>query len=233
MAGEKVGDVYLGLGLDSTQFDNQMKNLGATSQKTVERSFSGVGKKIGMALGAAALGGFVKDCLDLGSDLAEVQNVVDVSFTTMSSKVNEFAQNAASQFGLSETMAKQFAGTFGTMAQSMGLTEAAAYDMSTALTGMAGDVASFYNMSHEEAYTKLKSVFTGESESLKELGVIMTQTNLDQYALANGFGKTTAKMTEQEKVMLRYQYVMSSLSNAQGDFARTSDKQNCHLAIAI
>ena len=95
--------------------------------------------------------------------------------------------------------------------------------MATALTGLTGDVASFYNLSQEEAYTKLKSVFTGETESLKELGVVMTQSALDQYALANGFGKTTNKMTEQEKVALRLQFVQNQLSAASGDFARTSD----------
>lgn len=98
-----------------------------------------------------------------------------------------------------------------------------AYAMSTTLTGLAGDVASFYNITQGEAYTKLKSVFTGETESLKDLGVVMTQTALDQFALANGYGKTTAKMTEQEKVALRYAFVQQQLSLAQGDFARTSD----------
>ena len=95
--------------------------------------------------------------------------------------------------------------------------------MSTQLTGLAGDVASFYNISQDEAYTKLKSVFTGETESLKDLGVVMTQTALDSYAMANGFGKTTAQMSEAEKVALRYSFVQNQLSNAAGDFARTSD----------
>ena len=95
--------------------------------------------------------------------------------------------------------------------------------MSTTLTGLSGDVASFYNISQDEAYTKLKSVFTGETESLKDLGVVMTQTALDQFALQNGFGKTTAKMTEQEKVALRYAFVQKQLTDASGDFARTSD----------
>ena len=120
-------------------------------------------------------------------------------------------------------MAKQYTGTFGAMAKAFGFVESEAYAMSTTLTGLAGDVASFYNITQGEAYTKLKSVFTGETESLKDLGVVMTQTALDQFALANGYGKTTAKMTEQEKVALRYAFVQQQLSLAQGDFARTSD----------
>ena len=142
----------------------------------------------------------------------------------MNKKVNEFAQNAASTFGLSETMAKKFTGTFGAMANAFGFSEKESYKMSTALTGLAGDVASFYNISQDEAFTKLKSVFSGETETLKDLGIVMTQTALDQYALANGFGKTTSAMTEQEKVALRYAFVQQQLQNATGDFSRTSDQ---------
>jgi phage-related protein len=187
----------------------------------------GMAKKAGAALAAAfavkKIIDFGASCIELGSDLAEVQNVVDVTFPRMSKKVDEFARNAAGSFGLSETMAKKFTGTFGAMAKAFGFNEQAAYEMSTALTGLAGDVASFYNISQDEAYTKLKSVFTGETESLKDLGIVMTQSALDSYALANGFGKTTAKMTEAEKVALRYKFVTDQLTLASGDFIRTSD----------
>lgn len=196
----------------------------------IKQSFNGLGsavKKIGLLIGGAFAVGklvqFGKECVELGSDLAEVQNVVDVTFTTMSDKVNEFAKNAMTSAGLSETMAKQYVGTFGAMSKSFGFSEQQAYDMSTALTQLTGDVASFYNISQDLAYIKLKSVFTGETETLKDLGVVMTQTALDQYALANGYGKTTSKMTEQEKVALRLAFVQKQLSAASGDFIRTSD----------
>ena len=191
------------------------------------RGITSVAKKAGATIAAAfgvkKLIEFGKSCLDLGSDLAEVQNVVDVTFPSMTAQVDKFAQSAAKTFGLSETMAKQYTGTFGAMAKAFGFSEQQAYDMGTSLTALAGDVASFYNLSQDEAYTKLKSVFTGETESLKDLGVVMTQTALDSYALANGFGKTTAQMSEAEKVALRYQFVQEQLALANGDFARTSD----------
>lgn len=180
------------------------------------------GKTLAAAFGVKKIADFAKQCLELGSDLAEVQNVVDVTFPSMTAQVDTFAKKAANSFGLSETMAKQYVGTFGAMAKAFGFTESAAYDMSATLTGLAGDVASFYNISQDEAYTKLKSVFTGETETLKDLGVVMTQTALDSYALANGFGKTTSAMSEAEKVALRYQFVQDNLSAASGDFARTS-----------
>lgn len=195
----------------------------------IKQSFNGLGsavKKIGLLIGGTFAVGklvqFGKECVELGSNLAEVQNVADVTFTTMSDKVNEFAKNAMTSAGLSETMAKRYVGTFGAMSKSFGFSKAQAYDMSTALTQLTGDVASFYNISQGLAYIKLKSVFTGETETLKDLGVVMTQSALDQYALANGYGKTTSAMTEQEKVALRLAFVQKQLSAASGDFIRTS-----------
>lgn len=214
----------------SVIIDTRMDTTGVRNGvSAIKQSFNGLGsavKKIGLLIGGAfavgKLAQFGKECVELGSDLAEVQNVVDVTFTTMSDKVNEFAKNAMTSAGLSETMAKRYVGTFGAMSKSFGFSEAQAYDMSTALTQLTGDVASFYNISQDLAYIKLKSVFTGETETLKDLGVVMTQSALDQYALANGYGKTTSAMTEQEKVALRLAFVQKQLSAASGDFIRTS-----------
>lgn len=215
MGADSAGQIGLDLVINKNDFDRQLKGIQTTAKKA--------GAAIAAAFAVKKLVDFSAQCIKLGSDLQEVQNVVDVTFPSMSKQVNEFAKNAISQFGLSETMAKRFTGTFGVMAKSFGFNEQAAYEMSTALTGLAGDVASFYNISQDEAYTKLKSVFTGETESLKDLGVVMTQAALDQYALANGYGKTTAAMSEAEKVALRYNFVQQQLTAAAGDFVRTSD----------
>lgn len=215
MSATSVGQIGLDLVVNQKQFHKQMAGV------------TGLAKKAGFALAAAfsvkKLIDFGKESIKLGSDLQEVQNVVDVTFPTMTKQVDDFAKSAASSFGLSETMAKRFAGTFGAMSKAFGFTEKQAYDMSTALTGLAGDVASFYNLDQEEAYTKLKSVFTGETETLKDLGVVMTQNALDAYAMAKGYGKVTASMSEAEKVALRFAFVQDKLSAATGDFIRTSD----------
>lgn len=215
MGATSVGEIGLDLVINSSGFQRQVSKMEGLAKKA--------GATLASAFAVKKLVDFSAKCLELGSDLSEVENVVDVTFSTMSDQVDKFAKSAAKSFGLSETMAKQYTGTFGAMAKAVGFTEQQAYDMSTALTGLAGDVASFYNLTQDEAYTKLKSVFTGETESLKDLGVVMTQTALDSYAMANGFGKTTSAMTEQEKVALRYRFVLDQLSLAQGDFARTSD----------
>lgn len=190
---------------------------------SIANAFKKVARVVGAVISVTAIVAFSESCIELGSNLSEVQNVVDVTFGSMNQNVNQFAKNAIDQFGLSELAAKKYMGTYGAMAKSFGFEPSSVYNMSAAITGLTGDVASFYNLSTDEAYTKLKSIFTGETESLKELGVVMTQTALDQYALNNGFGKTTSEMTEQQKVMLRYQFVMSQLSDATGDFARTSN----------
>lgn len=211
----KIGDVELGLVVNQQGFTNQLNGI--------QQKVMGFAKVLAGAFAVKKLIDFGSEAIKLGSDLNEVQNVVDVAFPKMSKQVDEFAKSAMYASGLSETMAKRYTGTFGAMSKAFGFSEQQAYEMSTALTSLAGDVASFYNISQDEAYTKLKSVFTGETETLKDLGVVMTQTALDAYAMANGFGKTTAQMSEAEKVALRFAFVTDQLALASGDFARTSD----------
>ena len=166
---------------------------------------------------------FGKQCIEAASDLQEVANVMNVTFGDSADLVDRWAKTQAASFGLSETAAKRYLGTFGTMASQFGFTADQAANMSIALTGLAGDVASFYNMEDSAAAKKLESIFTGETETLKALGVVMTETNLNAYAMEKGLSKTVKQMSENEKVGLRYNFVMDKLSHAQGDFARTSD----------
>lgn len=141
----------------------------------------------------------------------------------MTKQVNAFSQNAITQFGLSEKATKQYMGTFGAMSKSFGFSEEAAYEMSKTVTGLVGDVASFYNISQDLAAVKLKAIWTGETEGLKDLGIVMTQTALQEFALQKGMNKTMSQMSEAEKVALRYSFVQEKLALATGDFARTSD----------
>lgn len=215
-------DVIFKNGQFNKQLANTQKQVEAAG-KPIQATFNKIAKVAAAAFSIKKIVDFGASCINLGSDLAEVQNVVDVAFPKMNEQVNSFAKNAIEQFGLSQTVAKKYMGTFGAMSKAFGFAEAEAEKMSEKLTGLAGDVASFYNISSDEAYTKLKSVFTGETETLKDLGVVMTQSALDSYAMANGYGKTTSAMTEQEKVALRYQFVLDQLQLASGDFVRTQD----------
>ncbi|MGN1133245.1 MAG: hypothetical protein ACI4RN_02200, partial [Oscillospiraceae bacterium] len=147
----------------------------------------------------------------------------DTAFGSMSYKMEEFANNSIKQFGISKLAAKQTGSTFMAMASGMGLAQDNASDMAISLTGLSADMASFYNVSQDVASTALKSIFTGETETLKQFGIVMTDANLQAYALSQGISKSTSEMTQAEKVQLRYNYVMSQTALAQGDFAKTQD----------
>ena len=210
--------------------DTQLNNRGfTTGVKNMEgklgglnKTLIGLGKTIASVFAVRALVNFGKGCVELGSNIAEVQNVVDVAFGDMAYKIEQFSETAIQNFGMSRLAAKKTASTYMAMARGMGINEAAAADMAIGLTSLTGDVASFFNISQELADVKLKSVFTGETETLKDLGIVMTQTNLQAYALSQGLSKNISDMTQAELVGLRYNFVLNQLSLANGDFARTS-----------
>lgn len=188
-----------------------------------------LGTALGLGLAQMAgqvvhsLGRVADQAIELASDVTEVQNVVDTAFGSMAYKCEDFADIAIDQFGMSKLSAKQTASTYMAMAKSMGLSMDAASDMAIETAKLTGDVASFYNISTDLASIKLKSIFTGETETLKDLGVVMTEVNLKQFALQQGIKKSYSQMSQAEKVALRYKFVMNTLTDAQGDFARTSD----------
>ena len=166
---------------------------------------------------------FAMESLSVASDLAEVQNVVDVTFGDGASAINTWAKSAKNAFGMGELKAKQFAGTMGAMLKSMGFTGDEVMDMSTNLTQLAGDMASFYNLDHEEAFDKIRAGISGETEPLKQLGINMSVANLEAYAMSQGIDKAYESMTQAEQAALRYNYLISATADAQGDFNRTSD----------
>jgi len=202
------------------------KELDASLSKTEKRlndfgkKMQSIGKDMSLYLTTpiVALGGA---SIKLASDFQESLNKVDVAFKESSYRVKEFAKTTIDSFGIAEGTALDMAALFGDMATSMGINTVEASKLSTSLVGLAGDLASFKNMNIEEVTTALNGVFTGETESLKRLGIVMTEVNLKQFALEQGMNANLQTMSQSEKVMLRYQYVMSKTSNAQGDFART------------
>lgn len=216
------GKVTIDTSLNTKGFDQGVKGiergLGGMKSALME-----IGKTVAAVFAAGKLIQFGKECIELGSDVAEVQNVVDVAFGDMAGQVETFANQAITNFGMSTLAAKKTSSTYMAMARGMGVAMDGAAEMSLALTGLSGDVASFYNITQEEAAYKLQSVFTGETESLKELGVVMTQTNLQQYAMQHGMNANIQSMTQAEQVALRYAYVTDQLALASGDFLRTQD----------
>lgn len=210
-----------------TRVDTTGVTKGFAAIKSGANSVMGAVGKLGAALGIAfgvkALIDFAKSSIELSSDVQEVQNVVDVAFGDMRDQMEAFADTAIETFGISKLTAKQTGSTYMAMAKGMGIAGQEAADMALNLTGLSADMASFYNVSQKYTDIALKSVFTGETETLKQYGIVMTQTNLQEFARQKGITKSIQSMTQQEQTLLRYQYVMKQTALAQGDFARTQD----------
>ena len=179
-------------------------------------------KTIAKVVSITALGKLGAQAIEVASNLEEVQNVVDVSFGNMADDIEWFSKNAMRAFGLSELAVKKTASTFMAMSNGMGIARNAGKIMSMQLTALTGDMASFYNTTEETAQIALASVFTGETETLKKFGVVLTEANLKAYALSKGIKTNYQDMSQAQKVALRYNYVMEATADAQGDFVRTS-----------
>ena len=225
----RAGDPFNSSG--DIEIDARVNTSGVSDEmRSTARRASGVGDIIKGAIGAniiqeagEKLIDFAKDAVMAASDLEEVQNVVDVTFGSAADEINKFATDGAKAFGLTELQTKKYAGTLGSLFKSMGLGQDEVTDMSIAMSGLVGDMASFYNLDYETAFEKLRSGISGETEPLKQLGVNMSVANLEAFSLSQGIQKTYEEMTEAEKATLRYNYIMQATADAQGDFARTSD----------
>lgn len=186
-------------------------------------AFSRLAKAIGLVMIARKALDTIKTGIDYASDLAEVQNVVDVTFGSATEAINSWSKECLAAYGMNEVSAKRYAGTIGAMLKSSGLAGDAIVDMSKDMVGLAGDMASFYNLDLETAFEKIRSGISGETEPLKQLGINMSVANLEAYALSQGITTAYNEMSQAEQVMLRYNYLMSTTADVQGDFARTQD----------
>ena len=205
------------------QFEGTVKDTMDGAESTVSTTAAKIAKAIGSAFVTKQIIEFGKAAIGVASDLNEVQNVVDTTFGDGSVKIDEWAKSAAEAFGESELQAKQFTSTLGAMFKSMGVGQADMEEMSMSLAGLAGDMASFYNLDPTEAFEKLRSGISGETEPLKQLGINMSVVNLEAFAMSEGITKSYQEMTQAEQATLRYQYIMSATADAQGDFTNTSD----------
>ena len=196
-------------------------NAASTKLKSFGNKAKDIGKSLSMSL-TLPIGLVGGAAIKLASDFEESMNKVDVAFGTSSESVKDFAKTTLEQFGIAEGSALEMTSLFGDMATGMGIAQNDAANLSTSMVGLAGDLASFKNMNIEEVTTALSGVFTGETESLKRLGIVMTEVNLKQFAMEQGIKKNIKEMTQAEKVALRFEYILSVTGNAQGDFARTS-----------
>lgn len=195
----------------------------AKFSELVKASFLGGAIASGVSILTSKAMELGKESIQLASDLVEVQNVVDTTFGQNASQIDEWAKTTLNAYGITELQAKQWSGSMGAMLKSSNIASEDMLIMSTNLAGLAGDMASFYNLDHDNAWQKIRSGIAGESEPLKELGINMSVANLEAYALAQGIKKSFSDMSQAEQTLLRYNYLMEVSADAQGDFARTYD----------
>ncbi|GAB6169698.1 hypothetical protein JCM1393_21580 [Clostridium carnis] len=204
----------------ATNCNSTLKNIGDTAGKVA----SGAGKVSSTMMPATiAIGGLSVAAGNLGTDLLESLNKVEVACGGGAEEVIRFSETTLDSFGIAKGSALDMVAQFSDMGTGMGIGTEAANSMSMSLVGLAGDLASFKNVRIDVAKTALNGIYTGETESLKQLGIVMTEANLQEYAHSQGINKKINEMNQAEKVQLRYNYVLDKTKNAQGDFANTSD----------
>lgn len=241
------GKVVIETGLDSTGLKKELNNLkpqftemgntgtkamnqistsmnGATkSMGSLKSSLKGIIGTLGVVFSLKALINFGQQAVNVASDLTEVDNVVQKAFGNMRGEMDALADSSIKNLGISRLEAYQTGSTFMAMGKSMLTSSQDAKDMALNLTKLSANMASFFNTSNKYAAIALKSIYTGETETLKQYGVVMTEVNLKQFALAQGISKSYNEMSQSERVMLRYQYVMQQLGYIGDDFIDTQD----------
>lgn len=218
MADSKLRVRFLG---DTSSLNDALQNA-SRKLDSFGKKASQIGKDLSLRLTlpiATAAGASIK----MASDMEESTNKVRVAFGDSSKSVEQFAKTSLRSFGIAESSALDMTALFGDMATGMGVSQSEAANLSKRLVGLAGDLASFKNINISEVTTALSGVFTGETESLKRLGIVMTEANLEQFRMNEGIARSVKEMSQQEKIMLRLRYIFSVTQNAQGDFARTSE----------
>lgn len=245
-AGGKAGNAAGNLNGRINTLSSSMLGLRGTTLKAVG-SLKNFARQLlssmGIYLGIYGAIRGAKKAIDISSDLVEVQNVVDVTFGDMAYKVEDFAQTSIEQFGMSELALKQYSSRFQAMGTAMGIDSSligsanenlskmtdgyisasdSMADMSLNLTKLTADMASFYNVEQDIVAEKLASIFTGQTRPLRDFGLDLTQATLQEWALKQGMDVNIQSMSQAEKTMLRYQYVLANTTAAQGDFARTA-----------
>ena len=218
-----IKDITKAIEKEGKKWDDAAGDAAGGAESAWDKAVKGIVGKLTAAGVAAIFMKWGKAAIEAASDLQEVQNVVDVTFGESASKIEAWSKQAGKQYGLTETAAKKYTSTIGAMLKSQGMADDEIVQTSTDLAGLTADMASFYNLDFETAFQKIRSGISGETEPLKQLGINMSAANLEAFRLEKGITKAYSAMSQSEQTMLRYQYLMQATSDAQGDFARTSD----------
>lgn len=234
LVAKSFNDMANKVGQSVSSFEQKLEKMDKKMEETKKKAASKrveIAADIVQGIGTTATGlGALS--LKLASDAQESEALFEVSFKDMASSAREWSVGLRKELGLNEYELRKNSGMLFTMMGSMGLTKDAAYDMSTSLTMLAEDMASLYNISSEDAFTKLRSGITGEQEPLKALGIMVDENTVKSYAYATGIAKMGSELTQQQKVLARYQAIMAQTANAQGAMARELDSPISQMRVA-
>jgi len=203
------------VGAELTAFGNAARSAGVTLTAALTVPIAGVG--------AAAI--------KLGIDAVESRNLIEVSFGDMTKAADQWAAKMSQDLGLNRYETEKTAGVLFNMTTGMGLGRAAAFEMSTGVVKLAGDMASFRNIPMEEALTKIKAGLTGETEPLKAIGILVDEATTKTFAYTHGIAEQGTELSAQQKVLARYGSILAQTGNDQGDLARTLESPANQLRI--
>lgn len=227
-----ISDLEQGLKAGTTKIKNFGKATDRTTRstkKSARANKDAAGSLLAVAKGFIALQAgqaavrFIGDIANEASDAEETMNLFRETFGDLSAETEAWADTTASAVSRSEVEIKKMAAQMQSLLLPMTGNRKEAAKMSKNMTQLAVDLASFFNITDQEALTKLRSGLSGEAEPLKQLGVAMNQASLEAFAMANGIDKSITEMSEAEKVTLRYKFILDKTTAAQGDAERTSD----------
>lgn len=200
----------------------QMKRAGKQIQSTGD-SITKAGTKMSVGITAPVVAAGVA-CFNAASDMNESLNKVDVAFGKSAGGVKKWSKTTLENFGLSQGTALETASLYGDMATGMGISSKGAAGMAKNLTGLSADLSSFKNVSQDVSKDALKGIFTGEGESLKSLGVIMTDTTLQAYAVEHGMLKSTVSAEKMKEMSTKTSLAQSNLASKIKKYGENSDE---------
>lgn len=227
-ATETVDELVVLLSADYNDFTGGMQTVESVLERT-ERRVNEITNN--MAMFGAALSVAVTlpmkqvgdASLNMAIDVEETKNLFSVAMGDMAKDGISFSERLRKELGLNVFEVQKFMSTLYNMTTSMGLSSKSAYELSENFTQLVYDIASFYNLSIEESFTKLRAGITGETEPLKAIGILVDENTVKQVAYANGIAETGTQLTQTQKVQARYLAIMEQTVNAQGDLSRTLD----------
>lgn len=212
------------------EVNNRLDDMADTAQNASDKTYN-IFRGLAGKLAALGIGKLIANSITEGMNSIESESLFETSLGKYADSVREWSESVGNALGLDDYTLRKNVGTLYTMTKNMGIAESSAASMSQEFALLAEDMASFYNISSDEAFAKLRSGLTGEAEPLKQLGILVDENTVKQYAYANGIAETGAELTQAQKVLARYKAIMAQTSTAQGDLSRTLDSPANQLRI--